>query len=62
MLIQDLYRVIFDEEEVEIKTNKGICLWFGKNEDMPVEYLEKIVNCIYSFQGSHETYTVIEIA
>ena len=62
MTVQDLYRVIDDNEEVEIKLNNGICLWYGINEDMPIEYLGKIVNSIYSLQGSYEAYTVIEIA
>ena len=58
MTVQDLYRVIFDEEEVEIKMNNGITLWYGKNEDIPIEYLEKIVNAVYSY----DDYIVIEIA
>lgn len=58
MTIRDLYRVIFEGEEVEIKLKNGICLWYGKNEDIPVEYFEKIVNTIYSFDG----YIAIEIA
>lgn len=62
MTVQDLYRVIFDNEEVEIKAKHGICLWYGKNEDMPSEYFEKIVNTIYSIKGSCESCTVIEIA
>ena len=62
MTVQNLYRVIFDEEEVEIKMDNGITLWYGKNEDMPIEYLEKIVKSIYSFNGINESYIVIEIA
>lgn len=62
MTVQDLYRVIFDEEEVEIKLKNGISTWYGKNEDMPVEYFEKIVNTIYSFDDGHISYIVIEIA
>lgn len=62
MLVQDLYRVIFDEEEVEIKLKNGICLWYGKNEDIPVEYFEKIVETIYSFNDEHISYIVIVIA
>lgn len=62
MTVQDLYRVMNDSEEIEIKLNNGICLWYGKNENMPMEYFGKIVNSIYSFEGSHEAYIVIEIA
>ena len=62
MIVQDLYRVIDDNDEVEIKLNNGRCLWYGENEDMPIEYLGKIVNSIYSLKGSHESYIVIEIA
>ena len=62
MSVQDLYRVILDGEELEIKTENGICLWYGKNEDMPKEYFDKIVDTIYSFEGSNETYIVITIA
>ena len=61
MTVQDLYKIIDDNDEVEIKSNNGICLWYGINEDMPIEYLEKIVNSIYSLQGSYEAYMVIEI-
>lgn len=57
MTVQDLYRVIFDEQEMEIKLKNGICLWHGKNEDIPIEYLEKIVITIYSY----DDYIVIEI-
>jgi hypothetical protein len=58
MTVQDLYKVLFDEQEVEIKLKNGICLWYGKNEDIPIEYLEKIVNAVYSY----DVYIVIEIA
>lgn len=61
MTVQDLYRTINDSEEIEIKLNNGISLWYGKNEDMPIEYFEKIVNSIYSLKGSYEAYMVIEI-
>ena len=61
MLVQDLYRLINVSEEIEIKLNNGICLWYGKNEDMPIEYFGKIVNSVYSIEGSHEAYLVIEI-
>ena len=62
MTVQDLFRIMLDEEEVEIKMNNGITLWYGKNEDMPSEYLEKIVKSIYSFNGINESYIVIEVA
>lgn len=58
MTVKDLYRVLFDENEVEIKLKNGICLWYGKNEDIPIEYFEKIVNAVYSY----DDYIVIEIA
>lgn len=58
MTVQELYKVLFDEEEVEIKLMNGICLWYGKNEDIPIEYFEKIVNAVYSY----DDYIVIAIA
>ena len=58
MLVQDLYKVLFDEQEVEIKLKSGICLWYGKNEDIPIEYFEKIVYAVYSY----DDYIVIAIA
>jgi hypothetical protein len=58
MTVKDLYKVFFDEQEVEIKLKNGICLWYGKNEDIPIEYFEKIVNAVYSY----DDYIVIEIA
>lgn len=62
MTVQDLYRVIYDEDEVEIRLKNGICSWYGKNEDMPSEYFEKIVSTIYSCNYAHITYIVIELA
>lgn len=62
MLVQDLYRVIPGIEEVEIKLKNGVTLWYGKNEDIPNEYFEKVVNALYSLKGTYEAYTVIEIA
>ena len=58
MTVKDLYKVFFDEQVVEIKLKNGICLWYGKNEDIPIEYFEKIVNAVYSY----DDYIVIEIA
>lgn len=58
MTVQDLYRVIFDDDEVEIKLNNGITLWYGKNKDIPNGYFDKRVKTIYSFIE----YIVIEIA
>ena len=40
MIVQDLYRVISDIEEVEICLKNGVTLWYGKNEDMPNKYFE----------------------
>ena len=62
MLVQDLFRIMLDEEEVEIKSKNGICLWYGKNEDIPNEYFDKIVDTIYSLEMSHDSYIVITIA
>lgn len=61
MLVQDLYKVFLDGQEVEIKLKNGISLWYGKNEDMPIEYLPKIVNAVYSYSYSYDDYIVIEI-
>ena len=62
MTVQDLYRIINDEEEIEIRLDKDIILWYGKNEDIPIKYFGKIVNSIYSFKDSYESYIIIEIA
>ena len=61
MIVQDLYRVIHDIEEVEICFKNGVTLWYGKNEDMPSKYFEKVVNAIYSLKGTYEAYIVILI-
>ena len=49
MTVKDLYKVLFDEENVEIKLKNGICLWYGKTEDTPIEYFAKIVYAVYSY-------------
>lgn len=63
MTVQDLYRVLLDENEVEIKLKNGVCLWYGENEDIPIEYFDYIIDSIYSladdFGGS---YIVINFA
>lgn len=61
MIVQDLYRVIFDIQEVEICFKNGVTLWYGNNEDMPNKYFEKVVNAIYSLKGVDESYIVILI-
>lgn len=61
MIVQDLYRVISDIEEVQICLKNGVTLWHGKNEDMPNKYFEKVVNAIYSLKGTYEAYIVILI-
>ena len=61
MIVQDLYRVIDDTEEVEICLKNGVTLWHGKNEDMPNKYFEKVVNAIYTLKGTYEVYIVILI-
>ena len=58
MKVLDLYKVLFDEQEVKIKLKNGICLWYGKNENIPIEYIEKIVYAVYSY----DDYIVIAIA
>ena len=62
MIVQDLYRVIPDIEEVIIRFKNGVDLWYGKNEDIPNEYFEKVVNALYSVKGTYEAYIVIVIA
>lgn len=61
MAVQELFRIMLDGEEVEIKMNNGITLWYGKSEDIPDEYFDAIVNSIYSFNTSNQSYIVIEI-
>ena len=58
MTIKDLYKVFFDDQEVEIKLKNGICLWYGTNGDIPIEYFEEFINAVYSY----DDYIVIEIA
>lgn len=62
MTVQDLYRIIPDLEEVEIKLKNGVSLWYGKNEDIPIKYFEKYVDALYSLKDTYVAYTVIEIA
>ncbi len=62
MAVKDLYKVFLDDQEVEIKLKNGICLWYGKNEDIPIEYFEKIVNSVYSYDDYYAEYIVIEVA
>jgi hypothetical protein len=62
MIVQDLYRVIPDIEKVKIRSKNGVALWCGKNEDMPIEYFERVINAIYLSIGPYEAYIVIEIA
>ena len=63
MLVRDLYQVLFDKQEVEIKLKNGICLWYGKNEDIPIEYFDYIIDGIYSMADDYgSSYIVINFA
>lgn len=60
MVIEDLFRILLDEEEVEIRRgNKA--LWYGKVKDMLNCYFSETVKLIYSLKDTYNAYIVIEL-
>jgi hypothetical protein len=60
MSVQDLFRIVLDDEEIEIELNKEI-VWFGKVKDIPNCYFNCIVNLLYSVPYACESYIRIII-
>ena len=55
MTVEDLFRILLDDEEIEIELNKEI-VWFGKVKDIPNCYFNFIVKLLYSVPYSYESY------
>ena len=52
MLLENLYRVLFDTQRVtlqDIRGQKIKLLWHGRVRDIPVEYLSRTVENVISF-------------
>ena len=60
MTVEDLFRILLEEEEVEIELKNKI-VWFGKVKDMPNCYFNSIVNLLYSVPYTYESYIRIII-
>lgn len=53
MTVQDLFRILLDDEEIEIEL-KNEMVWFGKAKDIPNCYFNCIVNLLYSDSFSYK--------
>lgn len=60
MLVQDLFRIMLDDEVVEIELKNEI-IWYGKVKDIPNCYFNCIVNLIYSVPNTDDSYMRIII-
>lgn len=60
MTVQNLFRILLDDEEIEIELNNEI-VWYGKVKDMPNCYFNSIVNLLYSVPYECESYIRIII-
>ena len=60
MTVQDLFRILLEEEELEIEIKNEI-VWYGKVKDMPNCYFNCIVNLLYSVPYDCESYIRIII-
>lgn len=60
MLVQDLFRILLNDQEIEIELKNEI-VWFGKVKDIPNYYFNSIVNLLYSVPFSYEDYIRIII-
>lgn len=54
MRVEDLFRILLDDEEIEIELNKEI-VWLGKVKDIPNCYFNFIVKSLYSIPYSYES-------
>lgn len=49
MLLENLYRLLFDNQQVTlIDTREQKILWHGSVRNIPIEYLSWVVDCLKS--------------
>lgn len=62
MLLQDLYRILLDKEEIVLCSHKSYeCLWEGEVKDIPSCFFDKIVTSLYLLNASIDSYLIINI-
>lgn len=63
MTVQDLYRVLLNEQEVEIYSHKvDIIVWTGKARDIPICFFNNLVSSLYSQNDSNDSYIRINLS
>lgn len=62
MSIENLFRILLDEQEVEIYSHKlHRSLWNGEVKDIPNCYFDNVVSSLYSLNDSYDSYIRINI-
>ena len=62
MTVQDLFRILLDDEKVVLYSPKSHrCLWEGEVKYIPNCFFDKLVISLYSLNGSIESYLKINI-
>ena len=59
MIVQDLFRILLDSEEVVFCTNKSLVYWTGLARDIPSRLFDYLIDTIYSVEDSGESCIVI---
>ena len=59
MIVQDLFRILLDSEEVMFYTNKNFVQWTGLARDIPSRLFDYLIDTIYSVEDSGESCIVI---
>lgn len=59
MTVQDLFRILLDNEEVVFYTNKNFQEWSGLAKDIPIRLFDYLIDSIYSLEDSGESCIII---
>lgn len=61
MTVEQLYKVVREYEEIEIKLKDGKVIWSGSAKYIPVYYFNKTVSSICALNDTYDAFIRIEI-
>ena len=61
MTVQELFRILLDNELVIFVTNKNFEEWVGLAKDIPSRFFDYLIDTIYSVEDSGESAIIINL-
>lgn len=62
MTVENLFRVLLSEQQVEIYSHKlQQSIWCGTVKNIPNCFFDNLISSLYSLKGTYESFIIIDI-